>query len=71
MLGAIIGDVVGSVYEFHNHKSKEFELVTKRNFFTDDTVLTVALMDWALHAKERNSDSVAKYFQKWGRKYQN
>lgn len=70
-LGAIIGDVVGSVYEFHNHRSKDFPLVTSRSFFTDDTVLTIALMDWVMHSKERTPESVVKYFQKWGRKYPN
>ncbi|MBL6985223.1 MAG: ADP-ribosylglycohydrolase family protein [Candidatus Thioglobus sp.] len=46
MLGAIIGDVVGSVYEWNNIKHKDFSpLFSKRAFFTDDSVLTVALMD--------------------------
>jgi ADP-ribosylglycohydrolase len=46
MLGAITGDVVGSVYEWANIKHKNFEpLFGPRAFFTDDTVLTVALMD--------------------------
>ena len=71
MIGAIIGDVVGSVYEFHNHRSKDFTLITEKNFFTDDTVLTIALMDWALNAEIRDSYSVVEYFQKWGRKYPN
>ena len=71
MIGAIIGDVVGSVYEFDNHRSKEFELLTERNHFTDDTVLTVALMDWALNTEVRDSYSVVEYLQKWGRKYPN
>lgn len=63
MIGAIIGDVVGSVYEFHNHRSKVFKLVTERNFFTDDTVPTVALMDWAMNAEVRDAASVTKYYQ--------
>ena len=42
MLGAIIGDIVGSVYEWHNLKSVDFELLTPQNFFTDDSVMTVA-----------------------------
>ena len=48
MLGAIAGDIIGSVYEFDNIKTKEFELFdysSHRLNFTDDTVLTVALMD--------------------------
>ena len=31
MLGAIVGDMVGSVYEFDNHRSKEFELLQERS----------------------------------------
>lgn len=50
MLGAIIGDVVGSVYEFDNVKTKDFELFGVDNEFTDDTVMTVcvasALRKW-------------------------
>ena len=46
MLGAITGDVVGSVYEWNNIKHKDFKpLFSQRAFFTDDSVLTVALMD--------------------------
>lgn len=71
MLGAIVGDVVGSRFEFNNHRSKEFDLFTEDSEFTDDTVLTVALMDWGLNAKNRDSYSVSKYLQKWGRKYPN
>ena len=50
MIGAIIGDIVGDVYEFHNIKTKDFNFFGKKNSFTDDTVMTVcvakALMDW-------------------------
>jgi ADP-ribosylglycohydrolase len=42
MLGAMIGDIVGSVYEWHNIKTKDFPLFSNRCFFTDDTVLTAA-----------------------------
>ena len=43
MLGAICGDVIGSVYEHHAIKSVEFPLFSPRSRFTDDTVLTVAV----------------------------
>lgn len=43
MLGAIIGDIVGSRFEFDNHKSKNFEMFNKRCEFTDDTVMTLAI----------------------------
>ena len=45
MIGAIVGDIVGSIYEWDNIKTKEFELFCDKCFFTDDTVLTVALAD--------------------------
>jgi len=43
MIGAIIGDIVGSIYEFKPIKTKEFPLFSKKSRFTDDTVLTVAV----------------------------
>jgi ADP-ribosylglycohydrolase len=45
MLGAIAGDIVGSVYEFNNRRTKDFPLFSRDSFFTDDTVLTVAVAD--------------------------
>ncbi len=49
MIGAIIGDIVGSVYEFHNIKKTNFPLFRSDSTFTDDTVLTVAVADCLLH----------------------
>ena len=43
MIGAIVGDIVGSIYEWDNIKTKEFKFLTKENFFTDDTVMTLAI----------------------------
>ena len=43
MLGAIFGDIVGSVYEFKNIKTKDFELFGDKCQFTDDTVMTLAV----------------------------
>jgi ADP-ribosylglycohydrolase len=48
MLGAIAGDIIGSIYEWNNIKTKEFELFSPKCFFTDDSVLTVALADTIL-----------------------
>jgi ADP-ribosylglycohydrolase len=45
MIGAIAGDIIGSVYEFHPIKTKDFPLFSSSCFFTDDTVLTVAVAD--------------------------
>ena len=41
MIGAIIGDMVGSVYEFHNIKTKDFPLFREDCHFTYDTVMTI------------------------------
>ena len=43
MLGAIYGDIVGSVYEFNNIRTKDFELFCEKSKFTDDTVMTLAV----------------------------
>ena len=48
MLGAIIGDIIGSVYEFHSTKSMDFTLFNDRSTFTDDSVLTIATAKWLL-----------------------
>lgn len=45
MLGAIIGDIVGSVYEWNNIKTKDFLLFSPECFFTDDTVMTLAIAE--------------------------
>lgn len=52
ILYAIAGDVVGSAYEFNNHRSTDVDLFNPRNTFTDDTVLTVAVADAILHNKD-------------------
>ncbi|MEX0959204.1 MAG: ADP-ribosylglycohydrolase family protein [Burkholderiales bacterium] len=49
MLGAIIGDIVGSIYEFNNHRSKQFEFFGAGADFTDDTVCTIAVADALLN----------------------
>ncbi|HOW09063.1 MAG TPA: ADP-ribosylglycohydrolase family protein [Bacteroidales bacterium] len=45
MLGAVIGDIIGSTYEFRNTGNYEFDPFPPKSFFTDDTVLTVAIAD--------------------------
>ena len=72
MLGAIIGDIVGSIYEWNNHKSKEFPLLTYRNYFTDDSVISLAIAKTLLMAKTDYSDlgdMAIKYMQEIGRNY--
>lgn len=64
MLGAIIGDIVGSIYEFNNHRSKDFPFFGEGADFTDDTVLTVAVADALLHDKP-----VARTLADWSWRY--
>lgn len=45
-LGAIIGDVVGSIYEFENIKTTDFPFFSRKSDYTDDTVMTIAVADW-------------------------
>ena len=56
MLGAIIGDIVGSRWEFNPNRSKDFEFLSKYNSFTDDTVMTLAIAKSLLDSKLDYSD---------------
>jgi ADP-ribosylglycohydrolase len=64
MLGAITGDIIGSVYEWHRTKSYDFDLFTPQSRFTDDTILTIAVADCILHSKE-----YASTFKEYGRRF--
>lgn len=67
MLGAIIGDIVGSVYEFDNIKTKEFELFKPSCRFTGDTVMTCAVADAIMNGGSE-SDFI-RSMKKYGRMY--
>ena len=73
MIGAIVGDVVGSRFEFNNHKSKEFELFSPECFVTDDSIMTVAVMRAITMAKKGDYADLRKktirYMQKYGQRY--
>lgn len=56
MIGAIIGDIVGSRFERHNIKTKEFELFDKACFFTDDSVMSLAVCDALMRCRSDYSD---------------
>ena len=77
MYGAIIGDIVGSRFEFDNgNKSKSFELFTSECDFTDDTVMTIAVAEALLNAgkdadEEIIKSNLIKSMKKWGQKYPN
>ena len=65
MLGSIIGDIAGSVYEFNNYRAKDFAPFFHPNAaFTDDTVCTVAIADALIHDK-----CPARTLKDWGERY--
>lgn len=74
MIGAITGDIAGSRFEWHNIKTKDFELFTDKCFFTDDSVMTIAVAD-ALMRADGNIDILPEYtiesMQLIGRPYPN
>lgn len=61
MIGSIIGDIVGSIYEFHNIKTKEFPFFSERMDYTDDSILTIATANWILDGGN-TSDCWRYYF---------
>ncbi len=76
LLGAVAGDVIGSVYEFEGQKEYDFSLFSARSKFTDDSVLTIAVADAILHRRSyldcireyalRYPDSgFGGYFRRW------
>ena len=72
MLGAIIGDIVGSRFEWNNIKSKDFDLFTRRCFPTDDSIMSLAVAKALLTCREDYSDLSALaiyHMQDIGRHY--
>lgn len=71
VLGAIIGDIVGSTVEFANEKSTKFDFYTEDKFFTDDTVMTIAVADWLARSETRpvSNDTLPDIMRHWGRKH--
>ena len=84
MLGAIIGDIVGSRFEFNNHRSKDFELFTEDCFVTDDSIMTLAVAKAIMEAVKASPEAwkarddrfhdllsslTVKYMQEIGRQY--
>ena len=74
MYGAILGDIIGSPYEFDmGGKTKDFPLFSRNSTFTDDTVMTIAvaeaLMDTVGKADEEILDAIAASMRSWGLRY--
>lgn len=74
MIGAIIGDIVGSIYEFNNIKTKDFRFFDPDCFFTDDSIMTIAICNALLKCKgnyKNLENIVIKEMRKFGKLYPN
>lgn len=70
MLGAIIGDTVGSRFEWHNHRSKDFDFLTYKCEPTDDSIMTLAIAKAILKSEDdvnKLPDLAVRYMQQLGR----
>lgn len=74
MIGAIVGDVVGSRFEYHNHRDKEFPLFTDSCKVTDDSIMTtaiaIAVMDYKEHGRPLDKAAV-HWMRRIGQPYKN
>lgn len=71
MLGAIIGDIVGSPYEFHNIKRTDFPLFQASSHFTDDTMMTLANAKWLTEDDTHSPAALVKLMREIGRSHPN
>jgi len=71
MLGAIVGDIIGSVYEFANTKSTKFELFSPWSNFTDDSVMTLAVAKWLVEDEAHTIHYLIYCMQELGNRYPN
>ncbi len=69
LMGTILGDIAGSIYEFDPHKSTDINIQDKRMDYTDDTIMTIAVADWILNDKRHTKKGLVETMQQWGRKY--
>ena len=75
MYGAILGDIIGSPYEFDKSgKTKDFPLFIESSRFTDDSVMTIAVADALMEVTAADNDAAVrqkliKALQYWGRQY--
>lgn len=69
MLGALVGDIIGSVYEFKNTKTTDFQLFKEHSRFTDDSVMTLAVAKWLLEDEAHTTKHLVRCMQELGRKH--
>lgn len=70
VIGAIAGDVIGSAYEFNPTREYGFELFTPKSTFTDDTVLTMANVQWLLEDEQHSHETLVNIMQDLCHRYE-
>ena len=71
MLGAMLGDIVGSVYEFNNTKNYNFKLFSSESSVTDDSILTAAVAQWAMEDPTFSHSKLEEYLVRFGHEFPN
>lgn len=69
MIGAIIGDTIGSIYEFNNYRKEDFDLYNNRSHPTDDTILTLAVYDIVTSGIYNDKVKRAERLKLWAKTY--
>ena len=71
MLGAVVGDIIGSSYEFVDMKRYDFDLLPQGSRFTDDSVMTIAVAHWLAHYDEEGltKEQLISTMKEFGRNY--
>ena len=71
IIGTVCGDIIGSPYEFHSTKKFDFELITPRSKFTDDTVMTCAVAEWLMDDPNHSHKKLIEIMHRYGEEYPN
>lgn len=69
MLGAIIGDTIGSVFEFHNTKDYDFTLFSSESNFTDDSIMSMAIAQWLIIDLNHSYKTLEEMMVKFAKEY--
>ena len=72
MYGAVFGDIIGSTYELHNVKTEQFELFRAGSTFTDDTVMSIAVVEKILnepYSQISSKKSYALWYKQYYKRY--
>ena len=69
IIGAVCGDIIGSIYEFNPTKNPNFKLFTSQSTFTDDTVMTCAVAEWLIEDPKHSHEQLIKIMHRYGEEY--